>query len=52
MRTFTATTALLLAHAIAVLALPTSQQVEKRAGYDDGQPIDANGKGAPLLGGM
>jgi len=52
MRTSAAATVSLLAQALSVLALPATPQLEKRAGYDDGQPIDANGKGAPLLGGV
>ncbi|KAB5545753.1 oxalate decarboxylase oxdD [Coniochaeta sp. 2T2.1] len=51
MRAYTAIAVTILAQTLSVFGLPTTQQVEKRAGYDNGQPIDSNGKGAPLLGG-
>ncbi|KAK4240545.1 oxalate decarboxylase oxdD [Achaetomium macrosporum] len=53
MRTFHPLAVSLLTHALSGLALPTStsQQPEKRAGYDNGQPIDSAGKGAVILGG-
>jgi oxalate decarboxylase len=51
MRSFTIAAVSLLAHALSAVALPAAQHVEKRAGYDNGQPSDSNGKGAPLLGG-
>lgn len=41
----------LLVQTLSVLAVPATQQPEKRAGFNEGQPIDNNGKGAPLLGG-
>jgi hypothetical protein len=51
MKTSSAVAVTILVQALTVFGLPTTQQVEKRAGYDNGQPIDSNGKGAPLLGG-
>ncbi|KAL4973722.1 RmlC-like cupin domain-containing protein [Aspergillus desertorum] len=39
---------LLLAAVPSILASPS---LIKRSGFDDGQPIDDNGKGAPILGG-
>lgn len=50
MKTFTIAASLVV-QALTVLSLPTAQQIGKRdAGFDNGQPIDGNGKGAPLLG--
>lgn len=31
-------------------AVPQSAQLDKRSGFDDGQPIDDQGRGGPLLG--
>lgn len=33
-----------------VSAVPQGAQLDKRSGFADGQPIDDNGKGGPLLG--
>jgi hypothetical protein len=38
---------LLLAAVPSILASPS---LSKRSGFNDGQPIDDNGKGAPILG--